>query len=154
MSNVILIPGLLAPSEYLHPLRDRLEAADHNCYGPGFRVNTLLNDELHTLVKRLDDPHNPMDLVLVGHSAGGLLGVQAAQALHPAIAGVIGLGTPLAGVVQLEVPHYEARSFLGALLPLVGPDEVKAFPVGHSALPFALCVQDWILTKVRDIERR
>ncbi len=150
--NIILIPGLLAPSEYLHPLRDRLEAAGHDCYDPGFRVNTLFNDELHTLVRRLDDPNNPMDLVLVGHSAGGLLGVQAAQALHPAIAGVIGLGTPLAGLVQLEVPHYEARSLLGILLPLVGPDEVRMFPLSHSCLPFSTSVQDWVLEKLEEMD--
>lgn len=149
--NIILIPGLLAPSEYLHPLRDRLEAAGHNCYDPGFRVNTLLNDELHTLVRRLDDPNNPMDLVLVGHSAGGLLGVQAAQALHPSIAGVIGMGTPLTGLAQLEVPHYEARSLTGLMMPLVGPDEVKTFPVLHSALPLTPCVQEWILAKLEEI---
>lgn len=151
MSNIILIPALLVPSEYLYPLRDRLEAAGHNCYDPGFRVNTLLNDELQTLVRRLDDPNNPMNLVLIGHSAGGLLGVQAAQALHPAISGVIGLGTPLAGIIKLAVPHYEARSLAGLLMPLVGPDEVRMFPVLHSALPLMPSVQDWVLRKLEEI---
>ena len=149
--NVILISGLFAPVGYLDPLRDRLEDAGHTCYGPGFEVNTMLSGELQTLVEQLDNI--PGQVVLVGHSAGGSLAVMAAQAKHSAIAGVIGLGSAVVGLVRLEVPHYEGRSLLGGLLvPLAGPDEVKVFPVGHSALPLTPCVQDWVLDKLEEID--
>ncbi len=136
--NIMLIPGLFAPVGYLDPLRDRLEDVGHTVKGPGFEVNTMLSGEFQTLLETLDDIHG--SVVLVGHSAGGSLAVMAAQAKHPAIAGVVGLGSAVAGLVQIGVPHYEGRSLLGALLPLMGPDEVKIFPTGHSVLPCAPCV--------------
>ena len=147
--HVILIPGLFAPAGYLDSLRDRLEDAGHICYGPGFDVNTMLGGEFQTLLETLEGFGEPV--VLVGHSAGGMLAVMAAQAKHPAIAGVIGLGSSVAGLVQLEVPYYEGRSLLGALLPLMGPDEVRIFPTSHAALPCTPCVQDWIVEKLREL---
>ena len=54
--------------------------------------------------------------------------------------------------MQLEVPYYEGRSLLGALLPLIGPDEVKIFPTSHVALPFTPCVHDWVLDKLEEID--
>ena len=148
--NIILVTGLLAPAGYLDPLCEALEDAGHICYGPGFDVNTLLSGEFQTLMETLEGFGEPV--VLVGHSAGGMLAVQAAQAKHPAIAGVIGLGSSVAGLVQLEVPHYEGRSLLGALLPLVGPDEVKIFPTSHAALPCTPCVQKWVVDKLEEID--
>ena len=149
--NVILIPGLFAPMGYLDPLRDRLEDAGHTYYDPGFEVNTMLSGEFQTLIETLDNTRG--SVVLIGHSAGGMLAVMAVQAKHPTVAGVIGLGSSVAGLVQLEVPHYEGRSLLGGLLvPLAGPDEVKVFRVGHSALPLTPCVQDWVLDKLEEID--
>ncbi len=148
--NIILIPGLFAPVDYLDPLRDRLEDAGYTVRGPGFEVNTLLGGEFQTLMETLEDIRG--SVVLVGHSAGGMLAVMAAQAKHPAIVGVIGLGSSVAGLVQLEVPHYEGRSLLGALLPLMGPDEVRIFPTSHAALPCTPCVQDWIVDKLEEID--
>ncbi|KKK71277.1 hypothetical protein LCGC14_2915530 [marine sediment metagenome] len=149
--NIILIPGLFAPAGYLDPLREVLEDAGHTCYGPGFEVNTLLSGEFQTLIETLEEFDEPA--VLVGHSAGGMLAVQAAQAKHPAVAGVIGLGSSVVGLMELEVPHYEGRSLLGGLMvPLVGPDEVKVFPVGHSTLPLTPCVHEWVLDKLEEID--
>ena len=148
--RVILIPGLFAPVDYLDPLRDRLEDAGHTCYGPGFEVNTMLSGELQTLIEQLDNI--PGQVVLIGHSAGGTLAVMAAAARLDVI-GVIGLGSAVTGLVKLDVQHYEGRSLLGGLLvPLVGPDEVKVFPIGHAGLPFATCVQDWVLDKLGEID--
>lgn len=148
--NIVLVPGFTASIDTLHLLRRRLEAEGHVCYGPGFRWNTLINSELRNLTETLDNIEGPT--VLIGHSAGGLLSVLAAQSLHPAIYGVIGLGSPLLGRVDLNVPYYEARSLLGWLLPLFGADEVKIFPVGHALLPFVSCVQKWVLEKLEEIE--
>ncbi|KKM25378.1 hypothetical protein LCGC14_1595580 [marine sediment metagenome] len=148
--NIILIPGLFAPAGYLDPLCEALEDAGHTVSGPGFVVNTMLSGEFQTLIETLDGTPEPV--VIIGHSAGGALAVQAAQAKHRAVAGVIGLGSAVAGLVQLEVPYYEGRSLLGALLPLIGPDEVKVFPTGHSTLPLTTCVHDWVLDKLEDID--
>lgn len=148
--RVILIPGLFAPIGYLDPLRDLLEDAGHVCYSPGFEVNTMLSGELQTLIETLDNTPGPV--VLIGHSAGGMLAVMAATGRLD-VQGVIGLGSSVAGLVQLEVPHYEGRSLLGGLLvPLAGPDEVKIFPVGHASLPFTPCVQNWVLDKLEEID--
>ena len=149
--QIILIPGLFAPAGYLDPLREVLEDAGYTCYGPGFEVNTMLSGEFQTLIETLDNTPEPV--VLVGHSAGGMLAVMAAQVKHPAIAGVIGLGSSVAGLVKLEVPHYEGRSLLGGLMvPLMGPDEVKVFSLGHSVLPLTPCVHDWVLDKLEKID--
>ncbi|KKL73465.1 hypothetical protein LCGC14_2074600 [marine sediment metagenome] len=148
--NIIFIPGLFAPAGYLDPLREVLEDAGHTVSGPGFVVNTLLSGEFQTLIETLDGIRG--SVVLIGHSAGGMLATLAAAARLD-VHGVIGLGSSVAGLVQLEVPHYEARSMLGGLLvPLVGPDEVKIFPVGHASLPFTACVQDWVLDKLEEID--
>ena len=149
--NIILIPGLFAPAGYLDPLCEALEDAGHTVSGPGFVVNTMLSGEFQTLIETLDGTPEPV--VIIGHSAGGALSVQAAQAKHRAVAGVIGLGSAVAGLVQLEVPYYEGRSLLGGLLvPLVGPNEVKVFSVGHTALTFTPCVYDWVLDKLEEID--
>jgi len=97
--NIIFIPGLFAPAGYLDPLREVLEDAGHTVSGPGFVVNTLLSGEFQTLIETLDGIRG--SVVLVGHSAGGMLAVQAAQAKHPAIAGVIGLGSSVAGLGEI-----------------------------------------------------
>ena len=148
--NIVLVPGLFAPVGYLDSLRDLLEDAGHTCYDPGFAVNTMLSGEFQTLLERLDTVPGPV--VLIGHSAGGMLATMVAAARLD-VYGVIGLGSSVAGLVQLEVPYYEARSMLGGLLvPLVGPDEVKIFPVGHASLPLTACVQDWVLDKLEEID--
>jgi len=146
--NIILVPGFTASIDTLQFLRTRLEAEGHVCYSPGFNWNTLINGELKNLTDTIDNIPGPV--VLIGHSAGGLLAVLAAsQRLD--VVGVVGLGSPLVGRVDLDVPYYEARSFWGWLLPISGAEEVKAFPVGHSFLPFMPCVQDWVIQKVREI---
>ena len=151
--NIILVPGLSAPLEYLTPLGERLAAEGHLIYGCGFKWNTLLNGEYGNLLRELDRSWPTTDnIVLIGHSAGGLLSVLSAEAEHPAIRAVIGLGTPLAGAHDLSVPYFEARSLFGWLLPLTGPDELRVFPVTHSALPLVPCVQDWIVEKLREID--
>ena len=148
--NIILVPGFTASVDTLHFLRTRLEAEGHVCYGPGFNWNTLVNGEFQNLIDVINGLCG--QVVLIGHSAGGLLSVLAADTnLGLDVAGVIGLGSAVVGRVDLDVPYYEARSLIGWLLPLCGADEVKVFPIGHAGLPMAPCVQKWVLAKVREI---
>jgi len=149
---VILVPGFTASIDTLHFLRNRLEAEGHIVYGPGFNWNTMLNGELKRLAEKIDEIGHPV--VLIGHSAGGLLSVLSAQAKHPLVDGVIGLGSAIVGKVSVDVPYYEARSLWGLLFPIDGPDEVKVFPVGHAMLPFMPCVQDWVIEKLEAIDDR
>ena len=130
------------------PLRKTLERAGHTCIWPRFGVNFLVGDELAQLAKQLDVTG---PVVLVGHSAGGLLAVTLARAEHPNVRAVIGLGTPLAGKVVLDVPYYECRSILGSLLPIWGALEVKRFLVPHTCLPLCTTVHHWIIEKLRQI---
>jgi len=145
--QVILIPGLFGHIATFASLRRRLERAGHTVHEPGFKVTTLMRDELGCLLRVLDEVG---PCVLVGHSAGGLLAVLAAQARHPNIVSVIGLGTPMLGKVKLPVPWYEARSLQGLFLPLSGPNETKRFPITHALLPMLPCLQDWIASKLRN----
>ena len=144
--KVVLVPGLTAHVSYLSSLRERLERDGHEVCWPGFSVTTLVRDELQQLLATVDATFG--QVAVVGHSAGGLLAVLAAQdrgrpTAHKGIHLVIGMGTPLVGEVKLKVPHYEARSVIGTLLPLCGP-EVRRFFLPHFALPLATSVQDWV----------
>lgn len=147
--NIVLVPGFTASIDTLHFLRNRLENEGHICYGPGFNRNTMLNSELKNLTEKIDKIGHPV--VLIGHSAGGLLSVLSAQTKHPLVDGIIGLGTAIVGKVNVDVPYYEVRSLWGLLFPIEGPDEVKVFPVSHSMLPFMPCVQDWVVAKLEQI---
>ncbi|KKK90063.1 hypothetical protein LCGC14_2726820, partial [marine sediment metagenome] len=144
--KVVLVPGLTAHVSYLSSLRERLERDGHEVCWPGFSVTTLVRDELQQLLATVDATFG--QVAVVGHSAGGLLAVMASQArgkptVHKGIHLVIGMGTPLVGDVKLGIPHYEARSVIGWLMPLCGP-EVKRFFLSHSALPIAPETQDWV----------
>ena len=147
--NIILVPGFTASIDTLYFLRNRLEAEGHVCYGPGFQWNTMLNGELRNLIEKVDSMTEPT--VLIGHSAGGLLSILAATK-RLGVAGVIGLGSAVVGKVDMDVPYYEARSLWGLLFPVRGAEEVKVFPVLHSALPLVPCVQEWVLEKVRELD--
>ena len=146
--DIILIPGFTASIDTLQCLRTRLEAEGHIIHGPGFNWNTLINGEFENLINAIDSIPGPV--VLIGHSAGGLLAVKAAKERLD-VAGVVGLGSAVVGRVDLDVPYFEARSVLGWLLPITGAEEVKSFPVGHAALPFMPCVQKWVVERVRRI---
>ncbi|KKK76558.1 hypothetical protein LCGC14_2862450, partial [marine sediment metagenome] len=89
--------------------------------------------------------------VVVGHSLGGLQAVTLALADNPHLAGVIGLGSPVAGYLNPRVPYFEARSIMGWALPLFGPVEVKRFLVGHATLPFCSAVQRWVVEKLEEL---
>ena len=144
--RVILIPGLGSHVSTLAPLRRRLERDGHSCEYPGFTVNTLINGELEKLTATLD---RSGPAAVVGHSAGGLLAVLAAQAGHPNVDVVVGLGTPLIGVVKLAIPYYEAGSWLRFFSPLFGP-QIERFPLPHWALPLAPCVQTWVAERLKE----
>lgn len=131
----------------LVPLRRRLERDGFIVRWPGFSMTTFLCEELRHLLAVLDEVG---EAVIVGHSAGGLLAVLAAQSRHPNVKAVIGLGTPLLGRVKIPVPYYEARSLLGWAAPLDGASEVKRFLTTHALLPLMPSVQNWISQKIKE----
>lgn len=146
--RIILVPGFGGHISVLDPLRRRLERDGHKCEHPGFDTNTLLNGELEKLMATLD---RSGPTAVIGHSAGGLLAVLAAQTGHPNIIAVVGLGTPLIGTVKLAVSYYEAGSWLRFLSPLQGPNEVRQFFCFHSSLPYCSAVQEWVAQKLNQI---
>lgn len=148
MNKVVLVPGLVASTFTLRPLRAKLEAAGFECYDPGFDVQTAVHGELDVLARTLRELGRA---VVVGHSLGGLQAVTLALADNPHLVGVIGLGSPVFGYVHPRVPYFEARSVLGWAVPLFGPTEIKRFMAGHISLPFVPAVQDWVVTKLRGL---
>ena len=146
--NVVLVPGLLASTSSLVPLRARLEAEGHTCHGYGFETNTAVHGELDALARTV---RRVGPCAVVGHSLGALYAVTLALADNPYIELVIGLGTPLLGWVHPRVPYFEGRSVTDGLLPLWGPDEVKRFCTLHILLPFSQVVQDWVLEKLASV---
>jgi pimeloyl-ACP methyl ester carboxylesterase len=144
--NIILVPGLFAKAEFFATLRERLEDGGFQCWGPGFHINTLVRDELELLRRRCQ---RLAPVILVGHSAGGLLSVQVAREGSADVRGVIGLGTPVFAH-KLPVPYCEARSVWGTLLPSPA-HEVKRFLSLHTMLPMTGAVQDWVVEKVNEL---
>lgn len=144
--NVILVPGLFSKTEFLSPLRERLEHEGFPCWGPGFHINTLVRNELRLLRRRCE---RLAPVILVGHSAGGLLSVQLAYEGSVDIRGIVGLGTPVCAH-KLPVPYYEARSVWGVLLPSPA-DEVKRFLSLHTTLPVMRTAQKWTVEKVKEL---
>ena len=149
MNKVVLVPGLAASTFTLRPLRAELEAAGFECFWPGFTVQTAVHGELDSLARMLRELGSA---VIVGHSLGGLQGVILALADNPHLAGVVGLGSPVAGYLNPRVPYFEARSVVGWALPLFGPTEVKRFLVGHASLPFFPAVQRWAVEKLQSLD--
>jgi pimeloyl-ACP methyl ester carboxylesterase len=144
--------GIRYPHEHsavLNPLRSRLEYLGHTCHTPGFKRNFLVTGELQKLLETIDSIPGPV--VLIGHSAGGLLAVLAARR-RDKVTGIIGLGSAVVGRVDLTCPYFEARSLVECLVPIRGIEEVKVFPVEHIALPMWPCVQRWVLKKVAQLE--
>ncbi len=147
--DIILVPGLMASAWTLDSLRERLEVEGHKCFSPGFDTQTAVHGELDTLARTL---RRLGRAVVIGHSWGGLQGVTLALADNPHIIAVIGLGTPTVGCVRPRAPYFEARSFFGWAVPLVGPTEIKRFATCHALLPFSLAVQNWIVEKLEGLK--
>ena len=146
--NVVLVPGLMASSWTLDPLRHRLEHEDFTCSYP-FATQTAVHGELDKLARTVRELGQA---IVVGHSLGGLQAVLLALADNPHLLGVVGLGTPIIGWVHPRVPYYEIRSLSDGLLPLWGPTEVKRFCTLHVLLPFSGVVQNYVIKKLREIE--
>ncbi len=145
--NIILVPGLFSKAEFLSGLRERLEDDGFTCWGPGFHTNMLLRDELDLLRRRAT---RLQPVILIGHSAGGLLSVNLAREGTVDVRGVVGLGTPMFGGRKLAVPYYEGRSIWGAFAPSPA-HEVKRFLALHALLPMSKAVQDWTVARVSDL---
>ena len=146
--NVILVPGMLSPPQWLHPLRDDLKKAGHtvhmfDCWP------TLTVTQYRDLLRQLRKYGTS---VVIGHSLGGLLAVLAADRLPELFHGVIGLDSFIWGNVDLEVPYYEVRGWLGSCAPVVGADELKRTILPHSIVPLVPCIRRWVLKKVREID--
>jgi len=142
----VFVPGLFAKNWTLQPLRKRLESLGYSCFDAGFLVNYLVAGEYESLVRTL---RRVGPAVVIGHSAGGLLAVRAAQEHPDLVLKVIGLGSSVTGVVRCPVPWYESRSLEGMFFPISGPDEVKVFRgTFHALLPTTEEVQDWVISKL------
>lgn len=141
--NIVLVPGLGTKVEFLSALRERLEDEGFPTWGPGFAVNLLVRNEFELLRRRCQ---RLAPVILVGHSAGGLLSVRIAREGLADVRGVVGLGTPVFER-RLSVPYYEGRSVWGALLPSPA-NEVKRFLSLHTMLPMTGAVQNWVVEKV------
>ncbi len=150
MGKVVLVPGLMAKNWTLQPLRSRLEAEGYTVWGAGFWVNTLVCGEYESLVRILE---RVGPAAVVGHSAGGLLAVRAAQEHPDLVLGVVGLGSAVAGWVRCPVPWFESRSLEGILFPVCGPDEVRQFcGTSHALLPMSGLVQEWVSEKLKGLD--
>ena len=148
--KVILVPGLTAKAWTLQPLRSRLEAEGHECWGAGFFVNLMVFGEYRSLLTTLE---RVGPAAVVGHSAGGMLALAAARERPDLVTCVIGLGSAVAGRRSCPVPWFESRSLEGLLFPIRGPDEARRFhAVPHALLPIAGCVQDWVVEKLEGLK--
>ena len=144
--NIVLVPGLFAKNWTLQSLRERLESLGYSCFDAGFCTNYLVTGEYESLVRTLK---RIGPAVVIGHSAGGLLAVRAAQEHPDLVTKVIGLGSAVAGVIGCPVPWLEARSLEGTLFPVSGPDEIKMFRgTFHALLPTTEEVQNWVVEKI------
>ncbi len=147
--NIILVPGLFAKAWSLQSLRKRIEQEGYTTWGAGFWVNCLVMGEYEALVRTL---RRVGPAVVIGHSAGGLLAVRAAQEHPDLVLKVIGLGSAVTGKVRCPVPWYEAGSWIRRFLPLRGFEEMQVFPVLHSLLPDSPAVQEWVIQKIGQLE--
>lgn len=145
--NIVLVPGLFSKAEFLSGLRERLEDEGFACWGPGFHTNMLVRNELDLLRRRCE---RLQPVILVGHSAGGLLSVRLATEGTVDVRGVVGLGTPVFGTHKLAVLYCEARSVWGAWVPSPA-HEIRRFWSLHATLPTVRSVQDWVIAKVDEI---
>ena len=144
--NIVLVPGLFAKNWTLQSLREKLESLGYSCFGSGFWVNCLIAGEYESLVRTL---RRVGPAVVIGHSAGGLLAVRAAQEHPDLVLKVIGLGSAVTGIVRCPVPYFESRSLEGTLFPVSGPDEIKMFRgTFHALLPTTEEVQNWVVEKI------
>lgn len=72
---VLLIPGVFESWHYLEALGDRLRARGHAVHQPEeLRLTSRPIPELALLVQRYLERHDLRDVVVVGHSKGGLIG--------------------------------------------------------------------------------
>ena len=147
--RVVLIPGLMGGSGTLSCLKEKILSAGHTCYSPGFSTFTLLNNELNVLQRTIRELS---PVVLVGHSAGSLLGLLLSLTDNSRIIGLIGMGTPMMGFMRPRMPYYEARSIVGKFLPLWGPNEIRYFNTTHASLPCNSGVQAWVIEKLQQID--
>ena len=143
--KAILVPGLFSKNWTLQPLRTVLEAAGVECTGAGFWVNGLVFGEEEKLLQVLE---RTGPAIVIGHSAGGLLAVRVARLRPDLVTQVVGLGSALVGTVSCPVSWHEARSLMGLLFPLHGPDELKRFLVPHALLPMWPSLQRWVVSRV------
>lgn len=146
--RIVLVPGMLAPPQWMHPLRDDLVAEGHDIYM--FETwPTLTVMQYRDLLQQL---RGGEPAVVIGHSLGGLLSIMAADRVPELFRGVIGLDSFVWGRVNLQVPYYEIRGWAGCLAPIRGADEVKRTLLPHSIVPLVSCVRRWVLKKVREID--
>lgn len=147
--DIVLVPGMLSPPHMLHPLRNDLRKAGHDVYM--FEAwPTLTAMQYRDLLKQLRK-NGPA--VVIGHSLGGLLAVLAADRLPELFVGVIGLDSFVWGDIDLDVPYYEVRGWLGNCVQIRGVDELKRTPLSHMVMPLARCVRQWVLRKVEQLSR-
>jgi pimeloyl-ACP methyl ester carboxylesterase len=113
--RVVLVHGLCMGRPVMQVLAKRLrsEGFEVGCFGYNTLTGPLATSagRLATFVQRDARP-----VVLVGHSLGGLVSVQAAQSLEAGkLAGVVLLGSPYQGAQAARVLHGAAGGALSGL---------------------------------------
>jgi pimeloyl-ACP methyl ester carboxylesterase len=100
---VMLLPGFLASSFSMRPLRRMLEEAGHRVsdWGLGFNLGAS-EDRLAQLRERVEwmAGHEGQPVALVGWSLGGVFAREVAKLIPDAVAGVITLGSPFSGSMR------------------------------------------------------
>ena len=102
-SGVILIPGLLAPDLYLHPMHSWLGRIGYEPYFAGIACNAhcpnlLIEGRLNDAIKRAL-AETGRKVHLIGHSLGGIIARSIAAQRPDDVASVITLAAPFRGTV-------------------------------------------------------
>ena len=96
---VLVIPGLFSANIYLRTIRTWLRRIGYTPLRSSIRVNVGCSDRLVSVIeKKLPGGEQP--IVIIGHSLGGLMGKALATRLGPRCSHLIGLGSPLGGVLR------------------------------------------------------
>lgn len=113
---VLMIPGVHEPWRYLLTVGRRLHAAGHPVHVlPELGYNVLPIEETAALAQRYLDDNDLRDVVVVGHSKGGIVGkhMMAVDDRQQRVRGLVAIASPFSGSDRAKyVPLRSLRPFL------------------------------------------